>query len=249
MKKALLGIFLPLIYILLNAFCVFSAPLTAQTASAESSATQIPTQGTYACILEESFFYSIPNENSGLFLLPKTYYVRLLEYGSEYCKIEYGTDNVYSKRLVGYTKTNQLTFVDYVPKCPYLYYLFDVTYRIDDSVNANSSFLDQITMTCAYYGDYKIGSKTYCYVLREERFGYVTKPISVYYEENTEYAEYLENLQASASAPSENDSLGSAKTNISPLHVAILVALCLLIPLLAALILKPPRRPPYETDS
>lgn len=209
---------------------------------------QKPAQGTYACILGESFFYSAPNENSGLFLLPKTYYVRLLEYGMDYCKIEYLTEDSYTKKLLGYAKTSELTFVDYIPQRPYLYHYFEVTYRNDHAETTNSSFLDQIVMVCAYYGDYKVGSKTYCYVLRESQFGYVTKPTSLYYEENTEYAEYLEHLQASASVPTEDEPQTPSKTSVPPLHVAILIALCLLVPLLAALILKPPRRPPYETD-
>ena len=231
---------------------VFSLSNTKHTASAASLTVDTPTkpvQGTYACILGESFFYSAPNENSGLFLLPKTYYVRLLEYGMEYCKIEYLTEDTYTKKLLGYAKTNELTFVDYLPQRPYLYHYFEITYRIDDGEPPNSSFLDQIVMTCAYYGDYKVGSKTYCYVLRESQFGYVTKPVSLYYEENTEYAEYLAHLQASASAPTEDDTPTSPSTGVPPLHVAILIALCLLVPLLAALILKPPRRPPYETDA
>ena len=233
-----------------------AAPVSLHTAKAQttrpspvSEPPQIPTQGTYACILYESFFYSAPNDNSGLFLLPKTYYVRLLEYGMEYCKIEYLTEDAYTKRLVGYAKTSELTFVDYVPKRPYLYHYFEVTYRIEDVEKPNSAFLDQIVMTCAYYGDYKVGSKTYCYVLRDTQLGYVTKPASLYYEENTEYAEYLEHLQASASAPNEEELQNPQKSSVPPLHVAILIALCLLVPLLAALILKPPRRPPYETDA
>ena len=233
------------ICIFFNAYSVFPAPVLA---TAELSAAKIPTQGEYACILEDAFFYSVPNENSGLFLLPKTYYVRLLDYGTDYCKIEYQADEGYAQKVVGYARTSALTFVDYVPERPYLYYLFDVTYRAEDASSVHSSFLDEITMTCAYYGDYKIGSKTYCYVLREGKFGYVSKPPSLYYEENTEYAEYLENLQASTSTPPPSDNTTPQKESVSPIHVAILVALCLLVPLLAALILKPPRRPPYETD-
>lgn len=245
MKKGIFRVLIPLICIFFNAFGVFPASVKA---SAELSSAQKPTQGTYACILEETFFYSIPDENSGLFLLPQTYYVRLLEYGFEYSKIEYLTDDAYTKKLVGYAKTDHLTFVDYVPARPYLYYLFDVTYTIDEGNVESSTFLDSITMTCAYYGDYKIGSKTYCYVLRETQFGYIPKPVSLVFEANTEYAEYLKDLEASASAPTAPKEDDTQNSGVSPLHVAILVALCLLVPLLAALILKPPRRPPYESE-
>ena len=163
----------------------------------------------------------------GVFLLPTTYYVKLLEYGDEFCKVEYLYDDEYAKRLVGYTHTNDLAFVDYQPKRPYLYYLFDVKYTIADADETNSSFLTQITITCAYYGDYKIGSELYCYVLRGGEFGYVPKPNSIQYEENTEYADYLAQLSPEQSLPASSQSKSS-----SPVLVAILVVLCLLIPLL-----------------
>ena len=227
-----------------------AAAFSLYTAKAEPTpaveTAQKPVQGTYACILGESFFYSAPNENSGLFLLPKTYYVRLLEYGMEYCKIEYLTEDSYTKKLLGYAKTNELTFVDYVPQRPYLYHYFEITSRIDDVENPSSSFLDQIVMTCAYYGDYKVGSKTYCYVLRSGEFGYVPKPSRISFEENTEYAEYL--ASKTPATDQENGKNAAKKNKSSPAQIAILVIVCLLVPLLAGLIIKPPKRSPYDME-
>ena len=197
----------------------------------------------YACILEDAFFYSAPDERYGVFLLPKTYYVKVTEYGAEYCKIEYLYDAAATRKLTGYAKTELLTFVDYIPSRPYLYYIFQLKYTIGDTQFEDSSFLTQITTECAYYGDYKIGSKTYCYVLRGETFGYVPKPETLSYEENTEYADRLaSNTSASESNTSDTPS------NSSPAQIAILVALCLLVPILAAFIVRPPKRPPYESD-
>ena len=238
MKKLILKIFFPLL-----ALCLFITPsLSALPASAEAS----PVQGDYACILEDAFFYALPDENRGVFLLPKTYYVRLLEYGTEFCKIEYQADENLAQRVVGYAKTSALTFVDYIPNCPYLYQTLDVVYQIHDTETLDPSYLTQITVTCVYYGDFKVGSKTYCYVLRGAQFGYVPKPVSLVYDENTEYAVYMESLQASTSAPSSSPS--TTATSSSPVQIGILIVLCLLVPFLAALILKPPRRPPYETE-
>lgn len=207
---------------------------------------QTPTVGSYACILSDStFFYSLPDERRGVFLLPKTYYVRLLEYRSDYCKIEYQLDDVLSQRLTGYARTSELTFVNYTPLRPYLSYTFEVRYRIEDGTIEDSDFLNELTVTCVYYGDYRIGSETYCYVLRGDTFGYIPKPTSLSFEENSEYADYLASLQppdSSTTEPKEEDSPSS------PAQIAILIALCLLVPVLAALIIKPPKRPPYETD-
>ena len=207
----------------------------------------LPTVGTYACILsDDTFFYATADEKRGLFLLPKTYYVRLLEYRTDYCKIEYQTDASNVQRLVGYARTEALTFVNYTPARPYLYYTFDLHYKIEDTAQTDSTFLTELTLSCVYYGDYVIGSERYCYVLRGDEFGYVPKPLSLHYEENTEYADYLASLQPDPE-PSTSQSDTDGKSS-SPAQIAILVAICLLVPVLAALVLKPPRRPPYELD-
>ena len=239
MKKFILSVFLPLLYFLSSLLF----PFAALSAKADSSALETVV-GSYACVLNDNtYFYSSRDTKRGVFVLPKTYYVTILEVSPDFCKIEYLYDDSKVQRLVGYAKTSELTFVDYVPERPYLYYLFDVSYRLDETLSNDSGFLNQITVTCAYYGDYPIGSETYCYVLRDDSFGYIPKPTNLSYSENTEYADRLSQsvtAPADPSAPSENGS--------SPAQIAILVALCLLVPVLAALILKPPRRPPYETD-
>ena len=210
-----------------------------------SDTLKTPTIGSYACILsEESFFYAAPSENTGLFLLPKTYYVKLLAYAPDFCQVEYLYDDTHVKKLIGYARTNELTFVDYIPEKPYLYYLFEISYRLEEANGQDEGFLTEIKATCAYYGDYKIGSNLYCYVLRGDSFGYVPKPATIRYEENGEYAQ--RHLQADE--PPTVDEHNLDEPSSSPAQIAILIALCLLVPIVAALILKPPRRPPYETD-
>ena len=218
-------------------------PFRAVSATKNAAADNLPETGSYACILSEAFFYSSPDERRGLFLLPQTYFVRLIEYGEEYSKIEYLTNENNARQLTGYAKTQTLTFVNFTPTRPYLYYTFDVRYRIDGSDSEKDDLLTEITFTCAYYGDYKIGSETYCYVLRGNEFGYVPKPASLSYEENTEYQDHLAAVSKNSSAAETETARAS-----SPAQIAILIALCLLIPVLAALVLKPPKRPPYEQE-
>ena len=238
MKKFILFIFFPLFYF----FSFWIPPFIPQpkTVIAQS----LPA-GSYACILTDTFFFTAPDDRRGLFLIPKTYYVKILEYGETHCKVEYLYDDANTKKLVGYVETNTLTAVDYIPKRPYLYYVFDVSYRIDNTQINDSSFLNQITVTCAYYGDYVIGSETYCYVLRGDTFGYIPKPASLTITPNTEYDEYLASLLPDEPLVSD-EPIG--QTQSSPAQIAILITLCLLIPILAALIIKPPKRPAYETD-
>ena len=229
--------------------CTAYAFLTALTGIPHlpAAADAPPAAGAYACIVtDDVYFYALPDEKRGLFLLPATYYVKLVEYGEEYCCVEYSQEDANTRKLVGYVKTPALTFVPYTPNRPYLSYVFELRYRIDGAGAAEESFLNEIKIPCAYYGDYKIGSKTYCYVLRGEEFGYVPKPADLSYEPNDEYADYLAGISETPAPDANADT--SKKKGASPVQIAILVVLCLLVPVLAALILKPPRRPPYDTD-
>ena len=202
-----------------------------------------PIAGEYACILQDkTFFYAVPEEKRGVFLLPKTYYVQLVEYGEAFCKIDYLTDGEHVKKLTGYARTEELTFVDYVPQRPYLHYVFDVKYKIDETETSDSTFLTQLTVTCAYYGDYVVGSQTYCYVLRGEEFGYIPKPETLQYEENTEYADLLQQQdETQSTAPNEESPEGNG--SFSTLQILLLVGLCILAPIVAAFILKPKPEP------
>ena len=210
-------------------------------------ADELPTTGTYACIVDEhAYFYSSPDETAGVFLLPATYYVRLLDYGDTFSRVEYFYDGATAKKLIGYAKTTALAFVDYIPVTPYFYYTFDLSYTIGD-VAVGEGFLDEITATCTYYGDYNVGSKTYCYVLRGEVFGYVPKPSDLRIKENLEYETYLKEQETNAPVDSVEDKAETPSSS-SPAQIAILVVLCLLIPVLATLILRPQKRRRFDVD-
>ena len=245
MKRLFRGLFplLAICIITLSAFLPFwdtnAHFFHVKTHRAQATAqTVVPLAGDYACILSDDvFFYASTDGRKGLFLLPKSYYVRLLEYRSDYCKVEYHSDNS-AKRLVGYVATEKLTFVNYVPARPYLYYVFDLRYKIEDTDQTDSAFLTEITISCVYYGDYVVGSERYCYVLRGEEFGYVPKPNTLIYEDNDEYADYVASLQPPSEPDSEAETPTVTEEN-SPAQIAILVAICLLVPILAALLLKP----------
>jgi len=235
MKKCILAVLLPLLYFI---YSLFAPPLSKTPVRAESE--------TYACICTETaYFYPTKNVNSGLFLLPQTYFVKVLSVEGDFCKVEYSTDSEYTKKLTGYARTNDLTFVDFQPVQPYLYHVFEVNYTIDGSTPSGDTFLDKITLSCAYYGDYKIGTKTYCYVLRDGSFGYIPKPDNLHYFENTEYADYLASL--STNPPITQDTQKESE-GMSAAQIAILITLCILVPLIAALVLKAPRKSDYTME-
>ena len=229
MKKRILSVALPLLcFLSLSLF-----PFPRLTATAEPATLQA---GAYACILDEdTYLYASSNERSGLFLLPQTYYVKILDAQSDFTKVEYGTDSATTKRLTGYCKTELLTPVDYVPVTPYFVYTFDVTYRLDGEEKLYP-FLNEITLTCAYYGNYPIGSEIYCYALREDTFGYVRLPADFTFIPNSEYADRFNDPTQSPSEPIiQQDTL-------PPVQIALIAMLCLLAPILAALIIRPNKK-------
>ncbi len=171
--------------------------------------------------------------------------MKVLSKEADYCCIEYLYDSTYTKKLIGYAKTSELTFVQFTPTTPYLYHLFDVRYTVDNNFAGDNSFLDQITITCAYYGDYKIGSKTYCYVLRGDSFGYIPKPDDLSFAPNSEYAD---SLTASSQKGENSHQAKNAKEGMSAAQIAILITLCLLVPLLAALVLKTSKKSVYDFE-
>lgn len=235
MKKYILSKTISLLCVLLSALlAILPAKITESKAETDSSYAYIATDDVY--------LYASSNERSGLFLLPCTYYVKILDAQTEFTKVEYSLDGADTKKITGYCKTEQLTFVDYVPKQPYFFAYFDLTYRIADD-GKNYPFLTEITVTCAYYGEYPIGSETYCYVLREDAFGYVPKPADLTVPVNTEYAERFENPTNETPAPTPTDG-----DSLPPMQIVTVVLLCLLAPILASLILRPTRKHPTYPD-
>lgn len=198
--------------------------------------------GSFAYIGNEAYFYATREENRGLFLLPKTYYVKVLSVDGAFCKIEYLYDDAYGKKLTGYAKTDALTFVDYTPAQPYLYHLFELRYTIEGAPTDSAS-LSQITVTCVYYGDYPIGAQTYAYILRGNEFGYIPKPSNLIYAENTEYAERTQN-----DSPTHTGGTPEQPASMSPLQIGVLIAVCLLVPTVVAAIVKAPRHTPFEQE-
>lgn len=249
MKKRIFRAILPLLILLYTLLVPYTPtrPASAQAVAPKTLSTSSdpsPRAGTYACVLSNNaYFYLSSNGKDATFLLPKTYYVYLLSYDDTYCKVEYLETDTYSQKLTGYVRTDYLAFVDYVPLRPYLNYVFDLTYRLENTSPNKGDAFTELTFQCTYYGDYPIGDTMWCYVLREGEFGYVPKPEYFHFEENTEYADYLASIEQ---APTQSQDV-KQKSASSPAQIAILVTLCLLVPLLGALILKPPRKPPYET--
>ncbi len=224
MKKLIFAVLLPILYCVAS---FLSPPLHSAHAVSDCFA-YVPTQNVY-------FYTSESNGvRQGLFLLPYSYYVHVVGEDEEYYLIEYLTDGTYTKKLFGYCKKSEVIPVDYLPERPYLYLTVDVTYTINGGMNPSFS---EITFTCGYYGDYLEGTKTFAYVYRDDLFGYIPKPTTLTYPKNEEYDER-----------NKAEDVFAEEKSSSPSQIALLVLLCLLIPTVATLILKPNKKNFDEED-
>ena len=191
----------------------------------------------YACILSDDvYFYTSEKEYSGIFTLPKTYYVKVLSVGERFTRVEYLTDTEYTRTLIGYCLTYQLAFVDYTPVNPYLYATFEVIY-LPQNGDTSDEILERLVFTCGYYGEYAIGTKRYVYAYKNGECAYVPYPENFAYPENTEYEQHF-----------SSSSDETAEGTVNPIQLGVLAVLCLLVPLLTAIILKNNKSPTYDPD-
>jgi hypothetical protein len=193
----------------------------------------------YACALSDRvYFYSSPSDERGLFCLPYTYYVKILANQGEYCYVQYLTDTPPYQAVYGYCKTADLTFVDYIPSRPYLYYTITATYLLSDFADPliADSVLSSVSLTYVYYGDMFVGSATYCYVSSDGKTGYLPKTMSVTYELNDDYH-----------APNSVSTDSADETSNVPSYV--IVILFVVLPLLAVvLFLFLPKKKVHSDD-
>ncbi|MBQ8885820.1 MAG: hypothetical protein IJY62_05590 [Clostridia bacterium] len=235
MKQFFFTALLPFFYLLYSFFAPFSPPAYISRAEDYSYA-YVPTEHVY-------LYSDVEDASSrrGLFRLPCTYYVRILSSAGEYYRVEYLSDGKSTRQVRGYCKKSELIPVDYTPAVPYLYKTLELTYTLPDASGKDGS-LSLLKLTCAYYGDYTDGTDAYCYVLLNDEFGYIPRPANFSFERNTEYESRHQTVTPPAKTP-QTESAGMA-----PGQIALLVLLCLLVPAIAALILRPSKRPPYETE-
>ena len=190
-------------------------------------------------------FYSDAEEASRLllFYLPETYFVRILGETEGYYRVSYLDDTDGAKRLTGYVSASSVIKTDFTPSTPWLNKKIEITYYAPGYSDKTGDILSRYTVTCTYYGNYSENGKEYCYVLRGDNFGYVDRPMGFTYPRNPEYAE--------RTAPAEDPVSEEEKKNgLTPAQIVFLVLLCLLIPTLAALILRSPKKPyPPDEDS
>ncbi|MGN1053218.1 MAG: hypothetical protein ACI4SH_07515 [Candidatus Scatosoma sp.] len=188
-------------------------------------------------------FYSDSEEAARLllFYLPKSYFVCILGETEGYYRVSYLEDKGEAKKLTGFVEKSCVIPVTFTPETPYLDKKIEVTYYASGNADLSGDILSRITVTCVYYGDYSENGKSYCYVLRGDRFGYIERPMGFTYPENPEYSQKTVPEEPTTQQPEESSGL-------SPAQIIFLVLLCLLIPTLAALILRPARKKNFPDE-
>lgn len=142
----------------------------------------------YARVTQEDvYLYSQPQAESGLFILPRTYFVKITGETGDYYRVEYLTGTS-ATPVRGYCRTDDMEPVDYIPETPFLLYDTEVTFTVG-SADLPDGFFTEYTVPAAFYGTFYYGSSVYYYVNMNGEFGYVPAsacpPLD--YPENTEH--------------------------------------------------------------
>lgn len=136
------------------------------------------------------WFYSSESESGKLFLIPETYYVRVLNEGERFTAVEYLVNDAPYRKIMGYCETAALTFVDFIPARPFLRKQITVAYSIQTDEAFGDAFTDvfgNIERTFVYYGlRYENGGR-YAYVLYGDTFGYIPLSEEPPFERNDDY--------------------------------------------------------------
>ena len=224
--------------LILIAALLFLFPSPVLCVRAEEAAS--PAAEVYAVAARNDvWLYTEENEESGLFLLPYTYYVRVVERGEPFSAVVYGTDEAPYRAVKGYCKTALLTFVGFVPKRPFLKLEVTVTYTVPgtSSEMGNGTF-DEIERSFHYYGTSYLGTQRYFYVLSDGVFDYIPAARDVNYELNTDY---LTDVSGPAEEPpAEEEATSSA---LSGIEIAALILGILAVAAIAFFVLRGRKAP------
>ncbi len=190
---------------------------------------------------EDVWFYASEDEKSGLFLIPYTYYVKIIAVGTLFTAVEYLDDVPPYRAVRGFCKTQDLTFVDFVPARPFLRREIKATYEVENPTGTrmgNGSF-DKIERTFVYYGTSYSGTARFFYVCADGVFDYIPATRDIVFELNTDY------LQNTSGEPAEEP---SEKSGLSAGQIVAICAVALAFVAIAALVLRGKRASPAPQE-
>lgn len=188
------------------------------------------------------WFYASESEEEKLFLLPETYYVRVLAQGEEYTAVEYLVNEPPYRKLVGYCRTQALKFVGFLPERPYLKKLLSVSYTLPDAGGGiDGNPFGSIEKTFVYYGYRYENGQLYLYVYDGQSFGYIPADERPAFERNDDWLYEPEEPAV--------DVGGTPASPPSALHVVLLCLAAGAAVAVAVFVLRGKRRSPPSDDS
>lgn len=201
-----------------------------RTASAET------TEETYAVAERDGiWFYSEPLSEKGLFILPESYYVRVLSMGDPFCEVQY-------LNKTGYCKRSDLLFVDFVPVRPFLNYEYTLSYTMENGSFIGSGALSSVERSVTFYGTFLHGTETYYYVYADGIYDYVPKTQEIIYEHNTDY------LTPASSSDSGENTPASSSGRLSGVEIAVICAVCAACAVVALFVLRGKKPPVVHSE-
>lgn len=244
MKRFLL-IFITLISTF--AFCAVFPAAHATTAKAETadSTETIEPMDTYAVAPTKNvWFYSAPDEEKGLFILPYTYYVKVLTVGKPFCEVQYLEDVAGYKKLTGYCLYDDLQFVDFVPQRPYLYLNLTLKYSLKDTDEFDGSSLGTYERPVVFYGTFYNGTALKYYVYADNQFAKVA-PSDV--KEELKY-DYNTDYRTVATGAGDNGNTASSSNGLSAVQIAVICIVCAAAVAVAFFVLRGKKPPVAGAD-
>ncbi len=210
--------------------------------SLASAAAENGENGYAAVVRRDAALLSEP-DGDPLFVLPYTYFVRILGKEGGYYRVRYAEDRRPYQAVEGYCAEDGLAPVPFLPQTPYLERSVEFVYAIDDPGGAADRELLSVTRTFPYYGYlYDNGCLYYC-VLDGGTLKRIPADGPLDYEENGEYADYVASLPAGGE---EEDEGGLSAAAIAGICVACAAAVG--VAALAARGKRPPAADPERAE-
>ena len=198
------------------------------------------TADTYARVTQaQVYLYEKPEQDSGLFILPETYFVRITGEAGDYYSVEYMSGVQNRTAVRGYCLRSDVERVDYVPETPFLVYDTTVTFRTSEGLP--DGFFTEYDVTAAFYGTFSYGSSTCCFVELDGRFGYV--PAS-----SCDPLAYPPNTEHSETTSTDTDPGSPAPQSASALNVVLISALSVAALGAVYFLFRPSKKQPRPLD-
>lgn len=210
---------------LLPVLLFFLLPAAPRTANADD--------GVYAvAAAQDVWFYAAEREDSKLFLLPYTYYVRVLSRGDVYSSVQYLDDAPPYRAVRGYCRTDSIRPVDFVPERPFLYRTVTLAYTLPVTPALGGGNFSRVERTFCYYGmRYEDGALLF-YVHDENGVcDYIPANEPLVYELNTDYL--------SEEVPAAAESGASASPSAA--QIVVICIACVAVVGIAVLVLRSKR--------